>query len=288
MSSKICPRCQKRKFYRVRRGKLRCKNCLYEFKPKLGGLRLNRTQWKQIIFWFVLDQPVLKIEEQAGVSHYSTVKAVIVLRQLMAKDVPGLFSGTVEVDETYLGGQKKNKRKSVLLREKNLGRESKRGFGTKKQPVFGILARSGKVFAHLVDDTEARDLIPIIERKVKPGSYICSDTWRAYTGLATKGFVHRTVEHQKKEYARGKNHINGLEGFFGYLKRKLASKGGVRREYLALFLSEYVWRYNYRQLTVNQKVNRLLKLLVDFSGQNRTLPLHLTTPAEQAAPQRYL
>jgi transposase len=74
------------------------------------------------------------------------------------------------------------------------------------------------------------------------------------------------VEHQKKEYAIGKNHINGLEGFFGYLKRKLASKGGVRRKYLSLFLSEYVWRYNYRQLTIDQRVNRLMKLLKDFSG----------------------
>jgi len=214
MSSKICPRCQKRKFYRVRRDKFRCRNCLYEFKPKLGNLRLSRA----------------------------------------------------EVDETYLGGQKKNKRKSVLLKEKLTGRESKRGFGTKKQPVFGILARSGKVFARLVGDVEARDLVPIIEKKVKRGSRICSDTWRAYTGLATRGYLHRTVKHQKKEYALGKNHINGLEGFFGYLKRKLATKGGVRRKYLSLFLSEYVWRYNYRQLTVNQRVNRLLKLLEDFSG----------------------
>ncbi len=184
----------------------------------------------------------------------------------MAKDIPPVFSGTVEVDETYLGDQKKNKRKSVLLREKEENQESKRGFGTKKQPVFGILARSGKVYARLVDDIEAEDLIPIIGKKVKKGSRICSDTWRAYTGLATRGYLHRTVKHLEKEYVQGKNHINGLEGFFGYLKRKLASKGGVRRERFSLFLSEYVWRYNYRQLTVRQKTNRLLKLLENFSG----------------------
>jgi len=254
---------------------LRCRNCGYEFKPKLGGLRLSRERWKKITFWFVLDQPILRIEEQTGISHYSVVKAVNLLRQLMFKDIPTVFSGTVEVDETYLGGQKKNKRKSVLLREKQEDQESKRGFGTKKQPVFGILARSGKVYARLVADIEAKDLIPIIEKKVKKGSRICSDTWRAYTGLATRGYLHRTVKHQEKEYAQGKNHINGLEGFFGYLKRKLASKGGVRREYLSLFLSEYVWRYNYRQLAVNQKVNRLLKLLEDFSGQNRKLPYNI-------------
>ena len=207
------------------------------------------------------------IEKQTGISHYSVVRATKILRQAMVRDVPGIFSGTVEVDETYLGGQKKNKRKSQLRKEKEIfGRESKRGFGTTKQAVFGILARSGMVFAKLVDNTEAKDLIPIIKRKVKAGSQICSDTWRAYTGLATRGYVHRTVEHAQKEYAIGKNHINGLEGFFGYLKRKLAAKGGVRREYLSLFLGEYVWRYNYRQMEIDQKVNRLLKLLEDFSG----------------------
>ena len=245
---------------------MRCQKCGYEFKPKIGGLGLSRAKWRKIIFWFILGHSLKTISSQTRISHYSVEKAVRILRRIMARDVPGIFSGIVEVDETYLGGQKKNKRKSVLLKEKQLGKESKRGFGTQKQPVFGILARSGKVFARLVDDTEAKYLIPIIKKKVKRGSFICSDTWCAYTGLATRGYVHRTVEHQKKEYAIGKNHINGLEGFFGYLKRKLASKGGVRRKYLSLFLSEYVWRYNYRQLTIDQRVNRLMKLLKDFSG----------------------
>ena len=173
----------------------------------------------------------------------------------MVQDVPGVFSGTVEVDETYLGGQKKNKRKKQLRKEL----ESRRGFGTTKQPVFGILTRQGKIFAKLVDDTEAGDLLPIITKKVKAGSRVCSDTWRAYTGLAAKGYVHRTIEHGEKEYVLGKNHINGLEGFWGYLKRKLAAKGGVKRKYLPLFLGEYVWRYNYRKLGVKLQTNRLFK-----------------------------
>jgi len=262
MKGHSCKICGNKEFYKVRRGKLRCKNCLYEFRPKLAGLGLSRRKWRKIIFWFVLDQPVLKIEEQTKISHYSVLKTIRILREVMLRDIPRVFSGTVEVDETYLGGQKKNKRKSQLLREP----DSKRGFGTTKQPVFGILARSGRVFAKLVDNTEAKDLIPIIRKKVKRGTLICSDTWRAYTGLATKGYVHRTVEHGEKEYVRGKHHINGLEGFFGYLKRKLAAKGGVRRKYLHLFLGEYVWRYNYKKMTTEEKVNRLMKFIEGSSG----------------------
>lgn len=264
-----CPRCGNKKLYRIRRGKLRCSACHYEFGRSgyLGGLRLTKRQWKKIIFWFVLDQSIRKIVEQTGLSKYQVAKSVGVLRLVMSRDIPKVFSGTVEVDETYLGGKKRNKRKSQLAKDKEMfGKESKRGFGTTKQPVFGILCRNGKVFAELVPDTEAADLIPIITKKVKPGSKVCSDTWRAYTGLAAKGYVHRTVNHGDKEYVNGNNHINGLEGFWGYLKRQLAAKGGVRRRYLHLFLGEYVWRYNHRGLEVDKQVDILLGKLADFSG----------------------
>ncbi|MEF9475742.1 MAG: hypothetical protein L0958_03430, partial [Candidatus Mariimomonas ferrooxydans] len=58
------------------------------------------------------------------------------------------------------------------------------------------------------------------------------------------------------------NHVNGLEGFWGYLKRKLASKGGIRKERLPLYLTEYVWRYNHSKLTIKQQTDNLLCLLV--------------------------
>lgn len=262
MSRKICPRCQNRKLYKVRRDKKRCSQCGYEFKIRLvKDTRLSVKQWRQITEWFLLERSGLWVATKMGLGKNLVYKAFNKIRKLMLKNVPGIFSGTVEVDETYLGGQKKNKTKKQLLKEKLAGKESKRGHGTNKQPVFGILCRSGKVFARLVEDIEAKDLLPIIKRKVKSGSRICSDTWRAYTGLATRGYVHRTVEHREKEYVKGKNHINGLEGFWGYLKRKLAAKGGVRRKYLYLFLAEYVWRYNNRSLKFDEQVKRLLELL---------------------------
>lgn len=226
-------------------------------------MKRKRSEWGKIIFWFVLGHSLRIIKEQTGIAHYSIGKAVRTLRELMVKDFPEVFAGIVEVDETYLGGQKKNKRKSQLLKEKEKGQESKSGFGTTKQPVFGIYCRSGKAWAELVDDVEASDLLPIIEKKVEKGTKVCSDTWRVYTGLATRGCLHRTVEYSKKEYVRGKNHINSLEGFFGYLKRKLAAKGGVQRKYLHLFLGEYIWRYNHREMTTREKVDYLMRLVVN-------------------------
>jgi transposase-like protein len=73
------------------------------------------------------------------------------------------------------------------------------------------------------------------------------------------------VDHGKKEYSDGKgNHINGLEGFWGYLKRKLAAKGGIRREKLQIYLGEYVWRYNHRNQSFKEQENRLFTLINQF------------------------
>jgi transposase-like protein len=177
---------------------------------------------------------------------------------VMAKDVPRQFSGIVEVDETYIGGKWVNKRKSSRVKG------TKHGRGTSKQPVFGIYARRGIVWAEIVDDVGSSTLQPLIKKQVRKGSTICSDTWRGYTGIATNGYVHRLVDHQK-EFANKGTHINGLEGFWGYLKRKLAAKGGIRKNRLSLYLGEYVWRYNHRNLSVNDKIRVLIKMLRGFS-----------------------
>ena len=70
------------------------------------------------------------------------------------------------------------------------------------------------------------------------------------------------VNHGEREYSDGKgNHINGLERFWGYLKRKLAAKSGIRRDKLFLYLGEYVWRYNNRKESDKRKLKLIFELL---------------------------
>ena len=123
------------------------------------------------------------------------IRAMMYVRETMQRDIPDVFSGTVEVDETYLGGKWKNNR----LSEGKTG--GKRGRGTKKTPAFGILCRGGKVWAQIVPDVEAKTLLPLISKQVEPGSTVCSDTWKSYTGVAANGYVHRLVKHQEREYS---------------------------------------------------------------------------------------
>lgn len=251
-----CPRCGCRKLYSVRREKRRCSTCLYEWKPKKLPLTLTRKEWSQILHWFLRGLPAVAIAQETGVHRQRILRALTYVRIAFQQDIPEVFSGTVEVDETYIGGQWKNKR----LKERSKG--AKRGRGTTKTPVFGILCRGGKVWAQVVPDVEAKTLMPLISRRVEAGSVVCSDTWKSYTGVAAKGYVHRLVKHHEGEYSDGKgNHINGLEGFWGYLKRRLAAKGGIRQERLPLYLAEYVWRYNHRNDSIDTQKKLIMKHL---------------------------
>jgi transposase-like protein len=249
-----CPKCQQRSFWKTADGRVRCRNCRYLFAPQRQTGGIARPLLKKVIAEFVLEHSTDTILERVPISKYKLLQVLQILRVEMSQAVPPVFEGTVEVDETYLGGTWKNKRLATKAVVK-----PKRGRGTLKQPVFGILCRSGQVWAEVIESVDAKDLQAVISRQVKPGSVILSDTWKGYTGIAAKGYVHRLVKHEKDIFVSPEgNHINGLEGFWGYLKRKLKAKGGVRQNRLPFYLGEYVRRYNHRAL--NNKTQETLLL----------------------------
>lgn len=268
-----CPKCFKSRFWKTADNRLRCKNCRYLFTSRSNPVNISNRLLKQVISEFLSEHSTNIILSRANISKYKLLKVLTLLRTVMSNDIPEVFSGIVEVDKTYLGGQMKNKRKKDKLK---LGK-MKRGFGIIKQPIFGILCRKGEVCAEIAPGIEVKDLQPLIEKQVRKGSTICSDGWRGYTGLAVKGYVHRLVDHSKGEYSDQKgHHINGLEGFWGYLKRKLSAKGGIRKEKLPFYLGEYVWRYNHRSLFLKEQEKCLLNLWQEasrsFSGHRLFKP----------------
>jgi len=251
-----CPKCGSKKVYLLGIGKRRCARCRYDFTPHRLPLYLTRDQWRDLITWFLLEQSSQNIALKKGIERRRVMRALTIVRWVLTRDIPDIFTGTVEVDETYLGGQWRNKRK--IIRDTG----TKRGRGTRKQPVFGILCRDDQVWAEIVDKVDEGTLLLLITKRVEPGSTVCSNTWKAYTGIAARGYVHSLVHHGEGTYSDGKgNHINGLEGFWGYLKRKLASKGGISRRKMPLYLAEYVWRYNHRADPERIKLRRIIRLL---------------------------
>jgi len=251
-----CPRCGNTRSWIVRRGKRKCSACKYEWRTAKLPLHLTPLEWKHLLRWFLLGQSSARIAKETHLDRKRVLRALTLVREAMAYYVPPVFEGTVEIDETYLGGKFRNKRR--IVRDKG----TKRGRGTSKQAVFGILCRSGQVWAEVVPDVEANTLIPLLRERVAEGATVCSDTFRSYTGVAAKGYIHRLVRHEQQKYSDGHgNHINGLEGFWGYLKRMLGAKGGIRRERLPLYLAEYVWRYNHRGQEIREQIACVLSQL---------------------------
>jgi hypothetical protein len=164
-----CPKCNSKKSWQLSDGRLKCVYCKTRFSRPKSKTFIARELLRKVIQEFVLEHSTNIILARIKISKYKLLKILTLLRIAMTKDLPEVFSGIVELDETYLGGQMKNKRK---LERCKLGK-SCRGFGTIKQPVFGILCRKGKVFAEIVPGIEAKDLQPLIEKQVKKGSTIC-------------------------------------------------------------------------------------------------------------------
>jgi transposase-like protein len=96
---------------------------------------------------------------------------------------------------------------------------------------------------------------------------VYTDSFRAHSGLSIRGHTHDLTD-DTRVYADARGaHVNSLKSFWGYLKRRLSSKGGVRRERLPLYIGESIWRYNNRALSIPEQVKKLLRLIrSEFSG----------------------
>ena len=111
--------------------------------------------------------------------------------------------------------------------------------------MFGILKRNGKVYTIVVADTKQSTLMPVIKRKIKPDSFVYTDSYRSYNALDVSEFKHFRVNHSK-EFTCGKtNHINGIENFWNQSKRTLRKYNGIDKKNFPLFLKECEFRFNY-------------------------------------------
>jgi len=141
--------------------------------------------------------------------------------------------GEIEIDESYFGARRVR---------------GKRGRGAKgKVPVIGLLKRNGKVYVQIVENCKRRELMPVIKGKILEESTIYTDGWKSYDGLVLNGYKHYRIHHHKNEFARGKNHVNGIESFWSYTKRRLLKFNGIRKDKFLLHLKESQFRWNNRK-----------------------------------------
>lgn len=153
-----------------------------------------------------------------------------------------LLRGIVEADETYVGGKpRKGSDKGPS--------GSKRGRGTSKVPVIGIVERGGNVTAKVAKDLKAKTLSSFIRGKVQiEGTTVMTDEFSGYCRL--RYFVnHETINHQEA-YVCGNIHTNSIESFWAILKRGIIGQyHKVSARHLGKYVDEFCYRYNHRKNT---------------------------------------
>jgi len=199
--------------------------------------RLSTFKIRNVISTFCADVNaskaalLLDINRNTINKYYNEFRRAIYAHQM--KEFKKIF-GEAEIDESYFGAKRKRGYRGKL----------KRGRGTMKQPVFGILKRNGHVYTEIIPNCKKAVLQPIIQGKIDNSAAIYSDGWRGYDGLVAVGYdKHYRVNHGDNEFSKGNGvHINGIENFWSFTKRRLSKFNGVKKNF-ALHLKESEWRY---------------------------------------------
>ena len=198
--------------------------------------KLSRYKVGKIIECFCIDIDatktalLLKLNRKTVNRYFLAFRRLIYLHQVSQKEQ---ILGVVEVDESFFGPTRVRGRPGPRKRDR----------GTLKQPVFGICEREGAVCTELVTDCPARTLQAIIRGKVSPESIIHSDCWKGYDGLVDVGSDKHFRINKSRHFAEKPVHINGIEAFWSFTKRRLAKFNGVKQNF-ELHLKECEWRYN--------------------------------------------
>ncbi len=261
MAQISCPFCGFGRSWIVRGKKRKCKACRREFGGNtypVAGFRITAKVWHKAVATFLRERTEKRLSEEAGVSLKTAQKMAHHLRVVMSAEVPAPFTGIVEMDEAYIGGQRKNKRLHIRRIQ------GKRGHGTDKLPIVGLFSReSGQVFVEVEPKKlDVAYVFQTIQRRVVSGSRVYTDGFKMYRGLSKLGYVHEFVDHAGGEYVRGDVHTNNMEGFWGIMKRKMGCIGGMRRTRLPYFVGEIVWKFNHRNLSLKDQERALMRLVL--------------------------
>ena len=254
-----CPKCGSLDVYKMRSRngqreknyRWRCRDCKRMYSVRTGLVleesRLPLRIWIYA-FWKACSSKkgvsALQISRECEISYKSALFLMHRIRYAMTEESPAKLSGTIEADETWIGGKPRNVR-STRYRAGKFSRKQ----WTSKQPVMAMVQRGGKVRVHKIERVDAKTLGDAIRKHVEPGSKIYTDDNRSYRHLAKQGYSHDLVNHTRGEYARGDVTTNTVEGFFSILKRGVyGTFHSISKHHMHRYLAEFEFRYNHRNV----------------------------------------
>lgn len=257
-----CPHCgHDKKIYECKsRGLYKCSDCSKQFTVKVGtimeGSNLSLRKWFMAIYLITSHTKGISSMQLGKDLHITQKSAWHLLHRirfaLRTRSLFVRYSGTVEADETIIGGLEKNKHADKRIPHAQ-GRSSKG-----KTVVFGLLERGGEVRAQTVSNSAMESLHPVIIENVSQEAILMTDEWRGYNQL-DRLYEHYRVNHSHGEYVLGDAHTNTIEGFWSMVKRSLI---GVYHMWSPKHMDKYLdaaeYRYNTRKLTDKGRFDKVL------------------------------
>ena len=210
--------------------------------------KISEAKFRELVRLFALNLEATQIAELTGLNRNTVNRVLRAIRERLAEfcEQQSPFSGEIEVDESFFGARRIK------------GKRGRGAYG--KTIVFGVFKRNGKVYTEIVSDCSKTTLQAIIRGKVEPESIIYSDGWRGYNGLVDVGYgKHLRVDHGRNEFAKGKAHINGIEGFWGFAKSRLTRFRGMNKETFFLHLKECEFRFNHREQNLYKMILKIVR-----------------------------
>jgi transposase-like protein len=260
---RCCTRCGSTNIVGLRtRPVFQCREryCRKQFSIKVGTVmnssNLPITKWVPAIWLIVNNKNGISSHELGrgiGVTQKTAWFMLHRIRESISNNSLSKLSGTIEIDESFVGGLSKNMHKSK--REKLI--KSTGGASENKTTVMGIIQRNGEVRAQVIPDTKRATLIPEILKHVDPDAFVYTDSYVSYHKLHELFGNHKMVDHMQGQYVVGDCHTNSIESFWNLLKRMV--KGTyiqISPKHLNSYVVEEAFRFNTRKETDAQRFAR--------------------------------
>lgn len=259
----ICHHCGTDKFYHRRKDfkNYHCPDCNNTFSVFKATIFENSstslTKWMYAIHLLLNGKKGisgLQLQREIGVTYKTAWRILQQIRKAMSdEDFIPIFTGTVEMDETYIAGKVRDNNNRRLSKElKKSGKEAgkKRAVGRKKMAVIGVIQRGGNVIARSVDTSkpmEDKVLLSLLKATTLKGSTLVTDGHMGYRGAKDMGYEHFYIDHTLFYFKEG-IHNNTLESFWSTLKRGIYGiYHSIDPKYLENYVNEFCFRYNNRK-----------------------------------------
>jgi ribosomal protein L19E len=249
-----CPKCDTAKVTKIARPwSWICRACDkrgYRFSPTVGTVfentNIKLVLWFKAMYFMAHSKKgisALQLQGMLGLKKYESAWYLCHrIRAAMQNDEFKKLAGTVEMDETYIGGKERNKHRSKRLKVGG-GHAGKIG-------VIGAISRKGNVTARVIEKMDYRTAQRFVRDTLADNvSLVATDQHQTYKFMYFgKNAKHETVNHSKGEYVRGQVHTANLDAFWSLLKRGIMGTfHNVSQTYLPLYVNEFAFRHNHRK-----------------------------------------